>query len=263
MPLCVVLPVYHEQETLPTTLAELAAKVTRPHRVLVVYDRPDDPTVPVARALQATYPNLELIENQLGPGVLNAIRTGFQHACPSDVESGADAAVVVVMADLSDDLAQVEPMYRRLVDEGYDVVAGSRYSPGGAQHGGGLLKTSLSRLAGRSLAALTTIPTRDVTNAFKMYRASFLRQVEIESQGGFELSMELTIKAWAYGFRVSEVPSVWRDRAAGESKFKLAAWLPKYLGWYVAALGHHYLGRPIGSGVRADRRAGGSPRDSD
>lgn len=245
LPLTVVMPVFHEQDTVAATLAELAAKVTIPHRLLVVYDYEEDPTLPVLRELAPRYPHLELVRNDLGRGVLNAIKKGFLVAG----EGKGEGAVIVVMADLSDDLGQVEAMHARL-NEGCDLVAGSRYSPGGAQHGGGLVKSTLSRLAGRSLHLLTGIPTRDVTNAFRMYRTDFLRRVEIESQGGFELSLELTVKAWAYGFKVGEVPSVWTDRAGGESKFKLVAWLPHYLRWYVAALGWRYLGRQVGSGPR-------------
>lgn len=245
LPLTVVCPVFQEQETIGRTLAELNSKIDIPHEVLVVYDDDEDPTVPVVEALLGEHPNVRLVRNQIGPGVLNAIKQGFQVAC----QGADDGAVVVVMADLSDDLAQVGLMHDMLRG-GYDLVAGSRYMPGGAQIGGGLLKKTLSRLAGRSLHALTSLPTHDVTNAFRMYRASFLRQVEVESEGGFELSLELTVKAWAYGFRVGEVPSTWTDRTAGESKFKLRAWLPKYLRWYLAALGHQYLKRPPGSGRR-------------
>ncbi|MGE0707272.1 MAG: glycosyltransferase [Planctomycetota bacterium] len=240
LPLTVVVPVYHEQDTIARTLAELRDQVTVPHQVLVVHDTPDDPTVAAVEALLPAHPNVRLLLNDLGRGALNAIKKGMAAATHP-------GAVVVVMADLSDDLRMVEPMLR-LIEQGYDLVAGSRYCAGGRQEGGPLFKKTLSRLAGVSLHSLTDIPTRDVTNAFRIYRTSFLRAVEIESTGGFELSLELTVKAWAYGFRVGEVPSHWRDRAAGESKFQLAAWLPKYTRWYLEALGHHYLGRRVGSG---------------
>lgn len=242
LPLTIVVPVFHEQETIARTLAEVAAKISIPHRLLVVYDYPEDPTVPVVEGLLTEYPNVELLHNDLGKGVICAIRKGFQAATHP-------GALVVVMADLSDDLEAVEHMYR-LVRQGYDVVAGSRYCPGGSQEGGGLIKSGLSRLAGRSLHALTSMPTRDVTNAFRMYRTSFLRAVEVESKGGFELSLELTVKAWAQGYRVGEVPSHWRDRADGDSKFQLVAWFPSYLRWYLEALGHEFLGHQPGSGPR-------------
>ncbi|RMG13328.1 MAG: glycosyltransferase [Planctomycetota bacterium] len=242
LPLTVVVPVYHEEESIAETLARLRDEVAVPHDVLVVYDEEDDPTLPVVRGLAGAHPNVELVFNDVRRGVIGAIRKGFQVACE---RHGDDGAVLVVMADLSDDLAKVEAMHRML-EEGYDLVAGSRYSPGGEQHGGGWIKSRLSRLAGRSLAALTDLPTRDCTNAFRIYRTSFLRRVRVESTGGFELSLELTVKAWAHGFRVGEVPSVWRDREAGRSKFRLVAWLPRYLRWYLLALGHHYLGLEVG-----------------
>ena len=241
LPLVLVMPVFHEQDTIARTLTEVREKVAIPHRLLVVHDTDDDPTLPVVRALAAEHPGLELVKNDLGRGVLNAIKQGFQVACAGE----GDAAVLVVMADLSDDLSSVEPMYR-LLCAGHDLVAGSRYCPGGAQHGAPLLKSTLSRLAGRSLHALTSLPVHDATNAFRLYRASFLRQVRIESTGGFELSLELTIKAWAGGFRLAEVPTTWTERAAGKSKFKLAAWLPRYLRWYGAALAYQAVGRRPG-----------------
>jgi hypothetical protein len=59
-----------------------------------------------------------------------------------------------------------------------------------------------------------------------------LDRVTIESTGGFELGIELTVKAYLLGMRVAEVPTTWRDRTAGQSNFKLWTWLPRYLYWY-------------------------------
>lgn len=102
--------------------------------------------------------------------------------------------------------------------------------------GGPRLKSLTSRLAGRSLRLLTGIPTADVTSAFKMYRRELLRNIAIKSDGGFEVSMEITVKAFLQGYRITEVPTTWRDRSGGESKFRMWKWLPKYLRWYAFAL---------------------------
>ena len=64
----------------------------------------------------------------------------------------------------------------------------------------------------------------------------------IESEAGFELALELTIKATSLNRRVAEVPTTWRDRTAGQSNFKLRKWLPHYLHWYFVAF-RHRLGR--------------------
>ena len=115
------------------------------------------------------------------------------------------------------------------------------------------LKGLLSRLAGLSLHYFGGVGTHDATNNFKLYQARFLDEVDIESNGGFELALELTVKATLMGRRVAEVPAVWRDRETGESNFKLRAWLPSYLHWYVAL----FRGR-IGGLFRRDSRAGDS-----
>jgi hypothetical protein len=112
---------------------------------------------------------------------------------------------------------------------------------GGHQYGGPLLKRILSRVAGLSLHYLSGLPTRDTTNAFKMYRTARLRSLQIEGAGGFEISIQITVKAWLAGWGIVEVPATWTDRVAGESKFRLWKWLPRYLRWYVFALKGRWL----------------------
>lgn len=225
--LVIVCPVYHEQDNIERTLDEIRSKIRTPHTTLIVYDKDDDPTVPVVERLLPKHPDVRLLKNDIGRGVLNAIRKGFQ-AVPDD------GVCLVVMADLSDDLVTVDEMYA-MIGRGYDLVCGSRYMRRGKQLGGPWLKGFLSRLAGVSLHALLGFPTRDATNAFRMYRAGVLRAIPIESKGGFELSLEITVKAWRAGFKVGEIASIWRDRTAGESRFKMWEWLPSYLKWYLLA----------------------------
>src|SRR3990167_1937152 len=160
-----------------------------------------------------------------GTGVLGALKTGL--AIPSE-------ATIVMMADCSDDVLQIDQMVTAF-RAGADVVSASRYMPGGEQRGGPVIKSLLSRLAGLSLHALG-FPTSDPTNNFKLYSRRLLDAVTIESVGGFELALELTSKAHKLGMKVVEVPTVWRDRVVGRSKFKLLKWLPHYLRWYWHAL---------------------------
>jgi glycosyltransferase involved in cell wall biosynthesis len=156
--------------------------------------------------------------------VLNAIRAGM--------DAARAPYVVVTMADGSDDPVDIDRMVE-LARNGADLVAASRYMPGGRQIGGPRLKSGLSRLAGLSLHWLGRVPIHDATSNFKLYRRSFLDSVEIESHGGFELAIELSVKATLGGRRLAEIPTTWRDRTAGESRFRLRAWLPLYLRWYL------------------------------
>ena len=227
-PLALIVPVYNEAENLPALVEEVERLVPPPFVMYVVYDFDGDTTVPVARALGATRPWLRLLRNDLGPGVVNAIRAGFR-AVPA-------GPAFVMMADLSDDLRVVGECVR-LYHAGHQVVCPSRYMRGGKQLGGPLLKRTLSRLAGVSLHWLSGLPTHDATNNFRLYDAALVNALAIESTGGFELALELTAKAYRGGARIAEVPATWRDRTAGQSRFRLWKWLPKYLRWYFYAFG--------------------------
>lgn len=223
----IVIPVYNEGGNIVSTLAEIKNKIQTEHKTIIVYDYDNDDTLPVVHGLISNNYPLTLIKNAYGRGVLNAIKTGFAAA--------KDAAVLVVMADLSDDLAKVDAMYEKMT-EGYDIVCGSRYMEGGKQIGGPWLKGTFSRMAGISLYYLAGLPTHDVTNSFKLYKKEVLNSIEIESDGGFELGMEIVIKAFFSGYKISEIPSTWKDRSAGKSKFKLWQWIPKYFHWYLFAI---------------------------
>lgn len=226
-PLTIVVPAYNEAENFPHFWEELESAVTSECRVLVVYDFDEDNTVPVVRALiGAGAANLALVKNTIRRGVVGAIRTGFDMV--------SEGPVLVAMADLSDDLALVDRMLD-LYGRGYRLVVASRYMRGGNVIGGPLLKQAFSRLAGLSLHWLRGVPTRDATNAFKLYDAALLKTIQIESTAGFEISLEITVKGFLAGWPIAEIPATWRDRTRGKSRFHLLAWLPRYLKWYFFA----------------------------
>ena len=228
-----VVPVYNEAENITLFLRDVEGVVSEPHEVLIVYDFPEDSTLPAIQAMTPPCPHVRLVHNTLGRGVLNAIKAGFQ--------AGKGDVFIVMMADRSDDPHAVEAM-ARLVREGADVVAGSRYVRGGRQEGGPLLKRMLSRLAGMSLHYLAGLPIHDATNNFRAYSRRVIEQVPIEGEASFAIALELTLKAHWRGWRLAEVPTTWRDRTAGQSRFRLWAWLPHYLRWYLRALARAWLG---------------------
>src|SRR5579859_2938079 len=222
--LTVVVPVYNEGENVIPTLRGIVERTkTRPLEVLVVHDMDEDTTVPVVKRLQASMPELRLYRNTIGRGVLNAIKSGLMAATAP--------YVLVTMGDGADDPSDIDQMYALAVG-GADVVAGSRYMRGGHQVGGPLLKRSMSRAAGLSLHWVGGLPIHDATSNFRLYSRRLLDRVTIESTGGFELGIELTVKAYVLGMPVAEVPTTWRDRTAGQSRFRLWNWLPRYLHWY-------------------------------
>lgn len=220
----IVIPVYNEGATIYKVYnhleAALANKIT--WRAFVIYDYAEDSTVTHLQDLQTKDPRIIPMQQNFGKGVVNALKFGFKQV--------HDEAVVVIMGDDSDDLENLPKMYQKFV-EGATIVASSRYSKGGKYLGGNFVKKSFSCLAGWFLNHMG-IDTKDPTNNFKLYSGKFLRAVTIESTGGFEIALELTVKAALMGLKITEIPGVWQERQEGKSKFKILKWLPKYLYWF-------------------------------
>jgi glycosyltransferase involved in cell wall biosynthesis len=236
-PLTVVIPVYNEGANFKALWGEIASSIRTPFTAVVVNDFDADNTVPVVKELIASgETRLNLLRNAYGRGVTGAIKTGLEA-----VESGP---VLVTMADLSDEMTQVDHMYA-LYLQGYDLICGSRYMKGGKLIGGPFFKQLLSRISGLTLHYFRGVPTHDATNSFKLYDAQMVRELKVESVAGFELGLELTVKAFLNGYRIAEIPSVWRDRTAGTSRFRVMQWMPHYLKWYF------YAFRPKLRGERA------------
>lgn len=227
-PLTVVVPVFNEGENFREWWRRAGPYLPPGTLVRAVYDMPEDDTLPVIEALRAEGAPVEPLRNE-GRGVLRALVTGLR--------SVARGPVLVSMADLSDDLTRL-PVMLDAWRAGAAVVVASRYMPGGRHVGGPRLKKALSRLGGLSLRWLAGFPAHDATNNFRLYDAAFLRTVEIESRAGFELALELTLKAWEAGLHVAEVPTTWTDRVAGESRFALRKWLPHYARLWARAMKH-------------------------
>jgi len=225
----VVIPAYNEGSDIVPVLDRLVEAVNLPCEVIVVVDFAEDTTIPVVKAYAASeQPTVRAVVNEYGRGPAHAIRYGIHQATAP--------VVVVTMADGCDDPRQIDEL-TRLVERGVVVAAASRYMPGGQQVGGPFFKRVLSKNAGRSLYWLARVGTRDATNSFKAYNRAFVQRVDIESRDGFEIGLELTAKARRMRLPVAEIPTIWLDRPAGVSNFKLTKWLPRYLRWYRFAYG--------------------------
>ena len=224
----VVVPCFNEGSDITSFLDQLFDSITMPCEVLAVYDSPGDSTLPYLEDYAAKDVRVVPTLNSYGPGPACALKFGLDRA---------EAPIVVItMADGSDDPQQVEQL-ARLVERGVVVAAASRYAKTGQQVGGPFLKRIMSRGAGLSLFWLARVGTRDATNSFKAYDRDFVHRVGIESDTGFELGLEMVAKARRHRLPVAEIPTIWLDRTVGASNFKVWAWVPRYLRWYVYAFG--------------------------
>lgn len=226
MKLSIVVPAYNEEENIGQVIEQIEERIKLPFDLIVVNDHSADKTVEIVTSLAKKFNNIILIENKLAPGFANAVRAGLL--------SVKTEVVVPVMGDLCDDLSTIPLMFEK-IKEGFDVACGARYVKGGARIGGSKVKGFFSFFVGKTISMFTGIPTCDVANAFKMYRREAVQGINIESTG-FEISMELALKAYFKGFKVTEVPTVWREREKGKSSFKMFNLTPNYSRWYLWAL---------------------------
>jgi dolichol-phosphate mannosyltransferase len=243
----VVVTAKDEGEAIVDALARIGEAVTLPCEIMVVCDSPEDSTVPWAEKCAKDDGRVRVVLNTYGRGPARAIRAGFD-AANADV-------VVVTMADGCDDPQQIDQL-TRLVERGVVVAAATRYSKGGQQVGGPLLKGLMSRAAGASLRLLAGVGTWDPTNSFKAYDRRFVQEVGIHSDKGFEVGLELVAKARRLRRPVAELPTIWLDRTFGVSHFKVAKWLPAYLRWYRFAFGRRLSVGELRSALGAPEEVG-------
>lgn len=225
--LSIVIPVYNEADNIKQTLYALKQNVPVTHEIIAVYDFDEDNTLPVLRHMSSNYDNLRIVKNNVAYGPSGALRTGFGEA--------RSFRVLVVMADLCDDFTQI-PYLLSLVPERADIVCPSRYCEGGEQLLNSLHKVWVPRTTGFLLKLLAGIPTCDPTNSFKLYSTKVLKSISLTSTISFSVTLEIVAKAHCLGYRIVEVPTVWRDRQSGKSNFKFWRSIIVYLPWFCIAL---------------------------
>lgn len=224
--LSILVPAHNEEENIENVIRQIEKTVAIEHELVIVDDHSTDNTALIVMGLIKEFPRIKYVNNPLPAGFANALITGFKN-CACDT-------VVPVMGDLCDDLATIRLMFEK-INQGYDIVCGCRYASGGKRLGGSKFKGTLSRLGGWTLNLLLGIPTHDIANAFKMYRKKVIESIAIQSSG-FEISMEIPLKGYYAGFKITEVPTTWKERSKGKSNFKVFKLLPRYLKLYFWAI---------------------------
>jgi len=221
-----ILPTYNEAENLAAivraadaVLGPATAARALSHRILVVDDDSPDGTGKIADALAAELDGVEVLHRPVREGLGPAYLAGFRHA----LDRGA-GFVFEMDSDFSHDPADLERLLAAVVDDGADLALGSRYTRGGSIAAWGVLRRLISR--GGSLYAQVMLGLRvsDLTGGFKCFRAEVLQAIELDSvrAKGYAFQVELTNRAVRAGFRVVEVPIVFRDRVHGSSKMSPA-----------------------------------------
>lgn len=229
----IVIPVYNEGENIIPVLESLARQVRTPYRVLICYDHEDDTTLAVLRGWKNPSAEIDFVKNP-GLGPHSAVLAGFR--------ASEARAVVVYQADDTFNAGIVDALYAKF-KEGNDLVAPSRFVPGGTMEGAPWLKAFLVRTAAFTLSRFAKLPVHDPTNGFRLFSRRLIDEIEIESRRGFTYSIEMLVKCHRLGWLAAEVPAQWFERSSGRSRFRVLSWLPSYLRWYFYAFATAWLGR--------------------
>jgi dolichol-phosphate mannosyltransferase len=221
--LSVVIPAHNEAGSIATTLrtaAEALEAAGIDYELFVVDDASSDGTAAVVEAVGADNPRIRCQRSHYERGFGFAVRAGL------DLFSGE--AVAVMMADGSDDPADLVA-YHRLLDEGYDCAFGSRFMRESQVVDYPRFKLVLNRLANWVIRVLFRHQYNDTTNAFKAYRREVIDTVQPLLSNHFNLTVELPLKAIVRGHSFAVVPINWRNRSSGQSKLSIQEMGSRYL----------------------------------
>ncbi len=167
-------------------------------------------------------------------GLWGAVLTGFQDSTAQ--------AVLMYPADDDYNAPQIDRMMEKY-RTGCDIVAASRFVPGGCMKGCPWLKATLVRSSAFVLHHLARVPTRDPSNGLRLFSRRVLDTIPIESTVGFAYSIELLVKVHRLGWRIEEIPAEWHERREGKSRFQVLKWVPQYLRWFGYAFATTFLFR--------------------
>jgi dolichol-phosphate mannosyltransferase len=235
--LSIVIPAHDEECDVGPTVTALAARLTAeriPFEIVVVDDHSSDRTAEEVEIAARTWPTVRCVPNLRPNGFGNAIATGL--------EAFRGDAVCIVMADASDDPADVVA-YWRAIELGFDCAFGTRFSRAATVVEYPPLKLILNRLANTFVGVLFGIRYNDVTNAFKCYRREVIAGVQPILSHHFNITVELPLKAIVRGYSWTVVPTNWYNRKHGVSKFKIKEMGSRYLFIVLYALIEKWLAR--------------------
>ncbi len=229
--LSILIPVRNEGVNIGIMLKILRAVINFPHEILVIYDFPEDDTVPAVKVMQDSFHNVKLVFNSFGKGAINAVRSG--------VKISQGEYILIFAADEVGPVLAIEDMIS-LLDEGCDIVSCTRYAYGGRRLGGSVIQGFLSQLANKLFSIVACCALSDATTGIKMFKRRVFDQIVLESKPtGWAFIFELAIKSQQAGMKLGEVPIISIDRLyGGESSFALGPWVKEYMRWFIWGMKH-------------------------
>jgi glycosyltransferase involved in cell wall biosynthesis len=214
MTLSIVIPFHNEEKNVGSTIKKLYS-FFKSHKlkgeIIAVDDRSADSTGRILDSLSKKYGILKVLHRK---GDSHDVEVGYA------IRDGINAAkydiVTIMMGDLSDNPNDILKMIKK-INEGYDIVCGSRFIKGSRLVDYPLMKYLMVRIYNFTFPVIFGLKVKDFSNAFKSYRGDVFKKVKLESKE-FEITAEMLLKAHIYGYKITEVPVSWVNRKSGESK---------------------------------------------
>jgi dolichol-phosphate mannosyltransferase len=212
-----ILPTYDEADNIERLVTAVRQRLPESRRVLIVDDNSPDGTGEIADRLAAEHDDVAVLHRQVKEGLGPAYIAGFREAL-----AGGAELIIEMDSDFSHDPAYLPQLLRAMKDA--DLAIGSRYVPGGGVTEWGRLRRFISRGGSVYARAALRVPIRDMTGGFKVFRREVLEAIDLDTitARGYAFQVETNYRTIKAGFRVVEVPIVFRDRREGQSKMSKA-----------------------------------------
>ena len=226
--LSIIVPVFNEGVNIDNVLAELEVVLNKSkisYEIVVVNDNSTDSTFEIVeRYYVEKGSKVFLVNNLQKRGLGRCLKIGFDNSI-GDI-------IVVVMGDHADNVNDISVMFNKIVFDGFDFVCASRYMKGGKAQQNNRIKGMFSKLLGRLTNFILKVPTLDSTNTYKMFRRELLNNIGPIKSKHYTLGFELVIKSYLNGFKIIEIPTIWKERSVGNSNFKCSREGMEYLYWF-------------------------------
>ena len=208
----IVIPTYNEKENILRLIEKIHSIVGDIH-ILVVDDNSPDGTGQIVKNLKEKDNRIHLIQREGKQGLGTAYCKGFEYCLENNFDY-----IFEMDADFSHDPNEI-PNFLKAI-ESNDLILGSRYIKGVNVINWPLKRLLLSYFANMYTRFVTGMDVKDATGGFKCFRASLLKKIDLASvkTNGYGFQIEMKFKAWKKNFKLIEVPIIFTNRVAGESK---------------------------------------------
>jgi dolichol-phosphate mannosyltransferase len=208
----IIIPTFNELDNVKKLIPDILGRYDNVD-ILIVDDNSPDGTADYVHEVSLINPQVHLLKRAKKLGLGTAYIAGFKFALEGDYDF-----IFEMDADYSHDPKEIKNFLEAI--QKYDLVLGSRYVTGVNVINWPMRRLLLSYFANIYTRVITGLPVKDATGGFKCFRREVLQAINFDNVGsnGYAFQIEMSFKAWKKGFKVGEIPIIFVDRVAGNSK---------------------------------------------